>query len=54
LESVFTAAGCWGTFRQKRAPGAMEARLKVLFGTLAFEFASPLLLRAQDELKVAV
>jgi hypothetical protein len=37
FKAAFTAAGSWGTFRQRRSPGTMEARITVLFGTLTLK-----------------
>lgn len=37
FKAAFTAAGSWGTFRQRRSPGTMEARITLLFGTLTLK-----------------
>jgi hypothetical protein len=37
FKAAFTAAGSWGMFRHRRSPGAMEARITVLFGTLTLK-----------------
>jgi hypothetical protein len=37
FKAAFTAAGSWGTFRQRHLPGSMEARIKVLFGALTLK-----------------
>ena len=37
FKAAFTAAGSWGTFRQRRSQGTMEARIMVLFGTLTLK-----------------
>ena len=37
FKAAFTAAGSWGTFRQRHLPGSMEARIKLLFGALTLK-----------------
>jgi len=37
FKAAFTAAGCWGTFRQRHSPGTLDARIAVLFGTLTLK-----------------
>jgi hypothetical protein len=37
FKAAFTAAGSWGTFRQRRLPATMEARIRVLFGMLTLK-----------------
>jgi non-lysosomal glucosylceramidase len=37
FKAAFTTAESWGTFRQRRSPGTMEARIAVIFGMLTLK-----------------
>jgi hypothetical protein len=47
FKAAFTAAGSWGTFRQRRLPGSMEARIKV-------EFQAAVIIRKLEELRIEI